>query len=349
MSSYFVFGPLTQWVSNGIAQELDHGWRRHLEGPLDEPVWHLADFLYAQAEYTGGGCQGFDLAWAPLDTADQRRRFGRAMVSLLRESWRVVATRDTDGPLAWLGGHEPFYQASFLSEQVLLCAAYRGSSDGEGLDLPPLDLPLPQEQRVAFEECVRRCDEVGVRDLIEEEILRGLAPWTHPVTLRPARDKDVPELIRIERDADARFAAAGHLELATGDGIPVDVALRAIAQGRITVAEVAGALAGWAYVGRVDGEPCLGQISVAVAYGRRGVGDALLRAVIDRARDEGAASLVLNTQADVPWNAPWYARRGFVVVPREGWGEGLRAIERDQTAQGLDWSTRVHMRLALRT
>lgn len=170
-----------------------------------------------------------------------------------------------------------------------------------------------------------------------------------PVTLRTARDEDIAELVRVGLDADARFAAVGHPELADGEGIPDDVVGRAVAQGRITVAEVDGAVAGWAYVGRVDGEACLGQISVAVAYGRGGVGDALLRAVVERARADGEASIVLNTQTDVPWNAPWYARRGFEVVPRDAWSDGLRAIERDQTAQGLDWSTRVHMRLALRT
>ncbi len=170
----------------------------------------------------------------------------------------------------------------------------------------------------------------------------------HSVSLRPARDEDIPELVRIERDADARFAAAGHPELADGEGIPDDAARRAIALGRITVAEVDGVVAGWAYVGRVDGEVCLGQISVAVAYGRGGVGDALLRAVIERARADGEASIVLNTQTDVPWNAPWYGRHGFVVVPREECSDGLLAIEREQTAHGLDWSTRVHMRLTLR-
>jgi hypothetical protein len=60
-------------------------------------------------------------------------------------------------------------------------------------------------------------------------------------------------LTRIERDADARFAAAGHPELADGSGVPDDVARAAIAQGRITVAEVDGAVVGWVYMGRVDG------------------------------------------------------------------------------------------------
>ncbi len=174
-------------------------------------------------------------------------------------------------------------------------------------------------------------------------------PQRLSLTLRLARDEDIAEIVRVALDADTRFAAVGHPELADGDGIPLDVARRLIAKGCVTVAEVGGELAGWAYVGRVDGEPCLGQISVAIAHGRRGVGDALLRAVIERARGDGEASIVLNTQVDVPWNAPWYARHGFVVVPRDQCGEGLRAIERDQTAEGLDWSTRVHMRLALRS
>ena len=167
------------------------------------------------------------------------------------------------------------------------------------------------------------------------------------VTLRPARDADVPELQRVERDADARFADAGHPELADGSGIPDEVARGAIAQGRITVAEVDGAVIGWAYVGRVGGELCLGQISVTPAHGGVGVGTALLRRVIDEARRAGEGSIVLNTQSDVAWNRPWYERRGFVVVPRAAWSEALRAVERDQARGGLDWSTRVHMRITL--
>jgi ribosomal protein S18 acetylase RimI-like enzyme len=169
-----------------------------------------------------------------------------------------------------------------------------------------------------------------------------------PCTIRLAREEDIPALAPIEREADTRFLAAGHPELADGEGIPDEVARRSIAQGRITVATVDDAVVGWVYVGRVDGEACLGQISVATAHGRRGVGDALLRAVIERARAEGEGSIVLNTQRDVPWNEAWFARRGFAAVAPEHCGEGLRAIEREQTRDGLDWSTRVHMRLALR-
>lgn len=166
--------------------------------------------------------------------------------------------------------------------------------------------------------------------------------------LRPAREADVEHLTRIERDADARFAAAGHPELADGSGIPDDVARAAIAQGRITVAELDGEVVGWVYLGRVEAELCLGQISVEPSHGRRGVGTALLRHVIDEARRRGEGSMVLNTQSDVPWNRPWYERHGFVVVPPSAWSEALRAIKREQVEHGLDWSSRVHMRLTLR-
>lgn len=349
MSSVFVFGPLTLWVSNGIAEQLDHGWRRHLAGPLDEPVWRLADFLFDQAEYTGSGCKGFHLDQAPLDGPALRRRFARAMTSLARASWRVVATRATDdATLDWLGEHTPYWQASFLAEQVLLHAAYRAVACADGIDLAPWILPVDASVRDALDAAVEALDAVRVHQALEAEIHRGLAPWRHAVTLRPARVEDIPALLRVERDADARFVDAGHPELADGEGIPDEVARRSIAQGRITVAEVDGDVAGWTYVGRVDGEACLGQISVATGYGRGGVGDALLDAVIAQARRDGDASVVLNTQTDVPWNAPWFARRGFVVVPREAWGEGLRAIERAQTDAGLDWTTRAHMRLTLR-
>jgi GNAT superfamily N-acetyltransferase len=167
------------------------------------------------------------------------------------------------------------------------------------------------------------------------------------LTLRPAREADLADLLRVEREADALYADAGHPELADGGGIPDDVALRAIAQGRITVAEVDGAVAGWAYVGRVAGELCLGQISVTPAHGRRGVGSALLRRVIDDAGVAGEATVVLNTQSDVAFNRPWYERHGFAVVEPEQWSEGLRAVTEAQTRDGLDWSTRVHMRLVL--
>lgn len=159
--------------------------------------------------------------------------------------------------------------------------------------------------------------------------------------LRPARADEVSALQRVERDADTRFGVEGEV-------IPEADALRAIEAEKITVATVDGTVVGWVYLGSIEGEPCIGQISVEVAHGRRGIGAALLEHAIAQARARGAASVVLNTQRDVPWNAPWYARRGFEVVPASDWSPGLRAVTEAQRAAGVDWSSRVHMRLSLR-
>jgi GNAT superfamily N-acetyltransferase len=159
---------------------------------------------------------------------------------------------------------------------------------------------------------------------------------------------DIPVVQRVGREADARYRAFGHPELDDGSEIPTEVAMTAAIDGRLWVAEVAGAVVGWVYVTRIDGEPCIGQISVSEAAGDQGIGSALLAHVVERARTAGEASIVLNTQAAVPWCAPWYARRGFVVVPQSAWSPALAAVAAAQTEGGLDWSTRVHMRLRLR-
>lgn len=164
--------------------------------------------------------------------------------------------------------------------------------------------------------------------------------------LRAAVLADIPALQEIERDADTRFGEGGEV-------IPEEHARRAIARGQITLAEVSGEVVGWVYLGSLAGdpgeppEPCIGQISVRVAYGRQGIGTALLRAAIEAARESGAQSVVLNTYRDHPWNAPWYARHGFVEVPEASWSRAMREVTAAQVAAGLDWSRRVHMRKGL--
>lgn len=162
------------------------------------------------------------------------------------------------------------------------------------------------------------------------------------LVLRPARATEIARLQQIERDADSRFDAEPGAP--PSDVIPEEHARRFIEQGRITVAELDGEVVGWVLLGAIDGEPCIGQLSVAVAHGRRGIGAALLEKALDDARARGARSVVLNTQRDVPWNAPWYTRFGFEVVPEDAWSPALRAVTDQQRAAGLDWSERVHMR-----
>jgi 4-diphosphocytidyl-2-C-methyl-D-erythritol kinase len=131
----------------------------------------------------------------------------------------------------------------------------------------------------------------------------------------------------------------------TDDVIPAHHAASGVADARLMVAELDAAVVGWTLVLRLGEELCLAQISVDPRHQRQGIGTALLHEVIDRARAAGERSLVLNTQADVSWNRPWYERHGFVVVVPGDWTPALREVTDYQTDDGLDWTTRVHMRL----
>lgn len=69
--------------------------------------------------------------------------------------------------------------------------------------------------------------------------------------------------------------------------------------------------------------------------GGQGVGRRLLRQVIDAARQMGGRELTLTTFAEVPWNAPFYARIGFEVVDEGLLDARLRGILAKELAHGL--------------
>ena len=58
----------------------------------------------------------------------------------------------------------------------------------------------------------------------------------------------------------------------------------------------------------------IAEIDVLPAYSQRGIGAALLAHACDWARAAGYRRVDLGTLADVPWNAPFYAKHGFSIV-----------------------------------
>ena len=167
--------------------------------------------------------------------------------------------------------------------------------------------------------------------------------------VRLAVEADLPQLAGVQLDADTRYASTDHPEDATTEAIPVDHARIAADRGRLVVADIDGRVVGWVFLTGSEGELLVGHICVATDFGQRGIGIALMRFVEDIAAEHGLGSIVLNTYTDVPWNAPWYERLGFVVVREAEWTADMRAIAEEQTADGEDWGRRVHMRKHLPT
>ena len=178
--------------------------------------------------------------------------------------------------------------------------------------------------------------------------------------IRPARPGEVAALPAIESAASQRFRA-----LPEGQGLPAGleghanaVATLAAAQqaGRLWVAvstsvsESTGAAAderpvGFALAVMLDGQPHLEELDVLPGWGRRGLGTALVNAVVEWARGKGFAMLTLRTFRDVAWNGPFYERLSFVGLDA-GAGAGsaaLRELPEVERRLGFDLARRVTM------
>lgn len=135
------------------------------------------------------------------------------------------------------------------------------------------------------------------------------APRLSVTSVRFARAGELAELARIETAADAMFASV--MDVTHWPAAPPGEQ-RAARSGWLLV--VGQPVLGFAHVVDLGGHLHLEQISVHPDAARRGLGDMLLHAVFGTVLDAGRDQVTLMTHADVPWNGPWYARRGFVPL-----------------------------------
>jgi len=156
------------------------------------------------------------------------------------------------------------------------------------------------------------------------------------ILIRRARADEFPTVIAVDDDATRRYATGG-LILGLHPEHPFVLAergrwARSLAAGDAFIAEDADRRAtGIAVLARVDGEPYLDQLSVRLESVGQGIGTALLTRAFDWARERGAG-LWLNTYGHLPWNRPFYERRGFVLVEESAWRAEMRAFVDEQRA-----------------
>ena len=165
--------------------------------------------------------------------------------------------------------------------------------------------------------------------------------------IRPGHEADIVALLEVERRAAALLLGHGAHDLFAMHSLSRDDLLQGIRSGILRVAEVEEQAVGFALCGEVDGHAHLFEMDVVPEFGRRGIGSALLEAVCDEAAARGYAAMTLTTLRDVPWNAPFYAKRGFHELVEAGWGEGLGEIVARERMLGFPMRLRVVMRRGL--
>lgn len=170
------------------------------------------------------------------------------------------------------------------------------------------------------------------------------SPWT----VRLARADELPQLERIEREAGIRFTEIPALADLPDVMTPAGALLVALGRKQVWVAVVDGELVGFAYADLLDDAVHLEELDVLPAWGRRGIGSALVDAVVADARRRGLPAVTLTTFRDVAWNAPYYARLGFRVLAADELGQGLDALLAHEERRGLPRALRVAMRRDVR-
>lgn len=133
--------------------------------------------------------------------------------------------------------------------------------------------------------------------------------------IRLAQQGDADAMSLVEDDAARLFATEPSLQgLALPTARTPKVYREIISQGRCLVAMDGDEMIGFAACRAFSREIHLHELSVREASQGKGVGRRLLYAVEADARASGYCALTLNTFRDVAWNAPFYARHGFVEV-----------------------------------
>ncbi|HEV7934604.1 MAG TPA: GNAT family N-acetyltransferase [Actinomadura sp.] len=166
--------------------------------------------------------------------------------------------------------------------------------------------------------------------------------------IRSASIEELPFLQDIERAAGQCFRGIGMPEIADDDPLPLDELARYQRAGLAWVAvDGTGRPVAYLIAEPVDGDLHVEQVSVHPGSARRRVGRSLLDHLASRAAADGIPALTLTAFAQVPWNAPYYARCGFRRLERSALTPGLRAIREREAAHGLDRWPRVCMRRAL--
>lgn len=130
------------------------------------------------------------------------------------------------------------------------------------------------------------------------------------IEIRAAAPRDFGRVEAIENEADRLLIEW----LRADEWQPAPpAAARANDEGFLLVAEIdSSVLVGFVHVIEAAGLAHVEQLSVSPEYGRNGYGRMLIEAAKTEARSRGYRRVSLRTYADVPWNAPFYARAGFV-------------------------------------
>lgn len=160
-----------------------------------------------------------------------------------------------------------------------------------------------------------------------------------PTGIRQGTRHDFPTLAAIEHAADGLFPE-GRIP-SDGDTYPAQDFERAIHNGLLWVAQVDHIAVGFAVCEVVEDNLHLYAVAVHPTYGKRGIGKQLVLEVIEESVRRKLTGVTLTTFEDLRWNAPFYEKLGFRILPKTERTAMLDSVLAKERALGM--SSRVAM------
>jgi GNAT superfamily N-acetyltransferase len=142
--------------------------------------------------------------------------------------------------------------------------------------------------------------------------------------LRPLAEEEIETVRTIEKAARVRYLALGGFLARAADGPAI--AAERFADGETIVAELLGKPVGFVLFKRLDELLYVASVAVSPEAARMGIGRLLMIGAERRAQQLKVAGLSLTTFRMPPWNGPWFRSQGYLPIPEERIGSGLRAI-----------------------
>ena len=163
------------------------------------------------------------------------------------------------------------------------------------------------------------------------------------VSLRAYRPDDLPRVLEIDRATTRLLAEHGFPSLL--DAMPDEDSIARLVEGRAAWVAVDAGDRPLGFAVASDAGPCLylHELGVDPAHHRRGIGAALLDAVVAHGRWLFQPALALDTFRTVPFNAPFYSKRGFMPWPPGHVPPEIEGLVRAERPAGIHPASRVVM------
>ena len=153
--------------------------------------------------------------------------------------------------------------------------------------------------------------------------------------IRRPRPDEIRLLPQIEKEADERFRRVGLQLVVDMPGHSIETLRHAWQHALLWVAtSPANRPVGFAFMKVTLGVAWLDQLSVLDRWQGRGLGTALIDRAQEKTRALGYGKLHLTTYRDVPWNRPFYLRRGFTELGRGKLTRAMRLVLMTEVQHG---------------